>query len=95
MLRAFRVILSLVITAAVLWAATLAVDDCPTGVYSSENCLWLSLSRRFHLPTSRLLKLGALEVVGLALLTALYLNFRYLCPLAPRRRSASSEVSRS
>ncbi|HEV2175646.1 MAG TPA: hypothetical protein VGW33_00355 [Terriglobia bacterium] len=91
MLRVFRIVLSLLLTGVLLWAATRAVDDCATGPYSSENCLWLYLRGRLHLPPSRLLRSGALEATGLALLAGLYLNFRYVYPR--RRRRPSSEVA--
>jgi len=95
MLRTFRIVLSLLITGALLWAATRAVDDCATGPYSSENCLWLYLRQRFHLPPSRLLRSGALEAAGLALLAGLYLNFRYVYPRASRGPRHSPEAGGS
>ena len=93
MVKALRVIVGLAFVALLLHGATLAVRDCATGSYLSDNCLWLWVRERLGLPQSKILRAAALEVVGLALLAALYLTIRYVFPRA--RRSDAPQTSRA
>lgn len=91
MLKALRILAGLFIVALLLYAATWAVRDCPTGLYTYDNCLWLSLSKRLDLPPNKLLSAAALELVGLTLLTGLYLTARYIFPRWSGSRSSRQE----
>lgn len=82
MLKALRISAGVVLIVLLLYAATLAVRDCPTGPYSADNCLWQWLRGLLGLAQSRIGRAAALELVGLALLAALGLTIRYVFPKA-------------
>lgn len=80
MVRWLRIAAALVLWLALLEAANRAVRDCPTGSGAVENCLWIHVRQRLGLPASRLLRVGLLELVGLAILAGLFVVFRYVWP---------------
>ncbi len=90
MLRVLRIFVGLLLTGLLLYAANLAVRDCASGVQTYDNCLWLWLRGKLGLSQSKLLRAGALEFVGLALLAGLYLAIRYVFP-----RSSGKQPPRS
>jgi len=87
MAKLFRVIAGLVLSGLLLYAASWATRDCPAGIYSSDNCLWLSVGAHLGLPPSRILRAATLELVGLTLLAGLYLTVRYVFPFWGRHRA--------
>lgn len=80
MLKTLRILAGTVLISLLLYASTLAVRDCSTGPYSSDNCLWLRVRERFGLRQSRMGRALALELVGLAILTGIILTVRYVFP---------------
>jgi len=78
MLKALRILAGVVVVGLILYIASRAVRDCPAGSYVYDNCLWLWLRERLHLPQSKLLRGVVLEVVGLALLAGLYMTVRLI-----------------
>ncbi|HTS71607.1 MAG TPA: hypothetical protein VMO17_21745 [Terriglobia bacterium] len=76
--KALRVIIGLVVTGLVLYAADLATRDCRVAPYVYDNCMWLGLRTRLGLPASRFLRMALLECVGIGLALILYVTFRYL-----------------
>ncbi len=86
--KAIRTTVGLLVVAGSLYAAAWAVRDCPTGPYLADNCLWLSVRDRLHLPPSKLWRSLVLELVGLALATTIFLAVRYLV-LAKSKRPGS------
>lgn len=73
------------------YAATQAVQDCPTGLFVYENCLWLWVRDLLGLPQSKLARALTLELVGLALLAGFYGTLRYVFPLGAKFRPQESE----
>jgi len=63
-----------------LYLAQSAVRDCPSGLYTYDNCLWLWLREQSGLPQSKLLRSMVLQLVGLTLVVGLYLTYRYVFP---------------
>ncbi len=78
MLKALRIVGGSTLTGLLFYAASLAVRECSTGFLATDNCLWLWLRHHLGLPPSRLGRSVALEIVGLALLAALYFTIRYV-----------------
>ncbi len=95
MLRVLRILVGLLLTGLLLYAANLAVRDCTSGVQTYDNCLWLWLREKLGLPQSKLLRAGALEFVGLALLAGLYLTIRYVFPRSSGKQSPPSDACES
>ncbi len=93
MMKVIRIIAGILLTGLLLHAANLAVRDCTAGLNSYDNCLWLRIRERLGFPPSKLLRAGALELVGLALLAGLYLTVRYVFPF--RRKPGESRTARS
>ncbi len=83
MLKIARILTGLLLLGVLLYAATLAVRDCAIGPYGFDNCLWLRVRERLGVRQSRLGRAAALEIVGIGLLTGLYLTIRHVFP---RRR---------
>ena len=92
MRRILRIIAGLAIVGLVLHAADLATRDCRVAPYVYDDCLWIGLRARLGLPASRFLRMGVLEVVGIALALILYLTFRYVFPFR-RRPSAAPDAA--
>jgi hypothetical protein len=88
MVKVLRVIVALALAGLILHVASLATRDCTVGLFAYENCWWLWVREQCGLPASKFLRAGFLELVGLALLAALILTFRYVFP--PWRKSAAS-----
>lgn len=86
-----RSILGCVSIAIILYVAELAVRDCPSGLFVSDNCLWLWVREQTDLPDDRLLHWLVLFIVGLILLAGIYLTIRYIFPRGGARSAAESE----
>lgn len=86
-----RAILGCLLLAAILYAAQLAVRDCPNGLFVYDNCLWLWVREQAGLPNSRLLHWLTLFAVGLVLLGGIYLTIRYVFPHSKATSAAESE----
>ncbi len=84
-----RISLGLVLSAVVLYAATLATKDCSVTPFFAANCLGLRVEQLLKLPSSRLFRAFVLEIVGLILLLVLYLTIRFVFP--HRDRSSQQE----
>jgi hypothetical protein len=69
------------------YAATQAVQDCPIGLFTYENCLGLGVRDLLGLPQSKLARAFILELAGLALLVGFYATFRYVLPLGGKSRA--------
>ncbi|MGH9356625.1 MAG: hypothetical protein ACRD10_10895 [Terriglobia bacterium] len=91
LIKLMRSTLGCLAVAIILYAAQLAVRDCPSGLFVSDNCLWLWVREQTGLPNSRPLHWLVLFIVGLMLLGGLYVTFRYIFPRASARRAAESE----
>jgi hypothetical protein len=91
MLKAARIILGITMVGLVLYAADLATRDCTLAPYVYDNCMWLRVRGYFGLPASRMLRMATLEFVGIALVSALYLSFKYVFP--SRKATPISEKS--
>ncbi len=85
-LRMFRILLGVVLIAALLHLARLATRDCTVGLYVFDNCLWVWIYEQLGLPANKFLRAGALEIVGLALAAGIYAALRFL--VIPPLRSA-------
>jgi hypothetical protein len=85
MVRVFRVIVGIGLVGLILHVASVAVRDCTVGIFAYDNCWWLWVREQLGLPANKFLRAGFLELVGLALLAALFLTFRYIFP--PWRKS--------
>jgi hypothetical protein len=90
MQKVVRIILGTVVVGLVLFAADLATRDCTVGPYAYDNCMWIRVRTHLGLPASRLLRMAALEFVGIALASVLYLTFRYVFPF-PRTTAAPQD----
>lgn len=86
-----RIVAGCLLIALILYAAQLAVRDCPNGLFVYDNCLWLWLREQTGLPESRMLHALALFTVGLALLGGLYLTIRYVFPRSKAKNAAEGE----
>jgi hypothetical protein len=95
MIRFLRMVAALGLTAVLLGAANGSVRDCSTASHTIDNCLWLRLHGSFGLPASRLLRAGALEMAGLAILAGLWFVFRYLWPQRPAEMPTAAPVRSS
>ena len=93
MLKALRIIFGTTLAASILHAATLATRDCTVGLYSYDNCLWVWAREQLGLPSSKFLRAGFLELIGLALAAGLYLTIRFVFP--PWRKGALAEKPRT
>lgn len=91
MLNAVRTIAGAFLITLLFYAAAQAVQDCPTGLFVYENCLWLWVRDQLGLPQSKLARALTLEVVGLALLVGFYGTLRYVFPFGARIRLAKPE----
>ncbi|MGH9405927.1 MAG: hypothetical protein ACRD3D_08855 [Terriglobia bacterium] len=76
--RVARTAAACLLTAAILYAAHLAVRDCPAGIQVSKNCLWMWVRGETGLPASRLLQSLLLFLVGVILLVGLAFTWRYV-----------------
>jgi hypothetical protein len=94
MLRVFRILVGAGLVSLILYAASRAVRDCPAGPYVYENCLWLWLRDALRLPESKLLRVAALEFVGLGLLAGLYLTARFVFPMRRTKHTSRSDSPR-
>ena len=90
-MKIFRYISGVLLIILLFYAATQAVQDCPTGLFVYENCLWLWVRDLLGLPQSKLLRAVTLELVGLALLVGFYATFRYVLPLGENLRRGQPE----
>ena len=93
MVKGLRIVIGLLLTGLLLYGATWATRDCVAGLYSFDNCLWLSVRAHLGLPPSKILRAAALELVGLTLLAGLYLTVRYVLPIRGRNRAPHAEGS--
>lgn len=91
MWRLLRIIPGIILSALLLYAATQAVEDCPTSLFVYDNCLWLWVRETLGLPQSKVARALVLEVIGLALLVGLYATFRYVFPPFRRLQLPSDE----
>ena len=91
LIKIARSMLGCLAVATILYAAQLAVRDCPSGLFVSDNCLWLWVREQMGLPDSRLLHWLVLFIIGLLLLAGLYLTIRYIFPRAAAGRAAENE----
>jgi hypothetical protein len=80
MLKALRIPAGVHAIALILAAASRAVRDCTVAPFVYENCIWLQVRDRLHLPQSKFLRGLTLELVGLALLAGVLLTIRYVFP---------------
>jgi hypothetical protein len=80
MAKVLRVIVGIGLASLILYMASLATQDCTVGLLAYDNCWWIWVREQCGLPASRFLRAGFLELVGLALLAALLLTFRYVFP---------------
>jgi len=90
-LRAFRVLLGVVIIGYLLHLARLATRDCTAGLYIFDNCLWVRIHEELGLPANKLLRAVALEVVGLALAGGIYAGLRLMIPALRRATPGHTE----
>jgi hypothetical protein len=88
MLKVLRITAGIVFVVSILHAATLATRDCTVGLYAYDDCLWVWVGELLGLPSSKVLRAGFLELVGLALAAGLYLTIRYVFP--PWRRAVTT-----
>jgi len=88
MQKVFRIILGAALVGLVLYAADLATRDCRLAPYVYDDCMWVWLRTHLGLPASRLLRMVALESVGVVLVLVLYLTFRYIFPFRRMTRAA-------
>ncbi len=79
------------LVALILYAAELAVRDCPHGILVYDNCLWLWVRQETGLPQSKLLHVLALFIVGLGLLAGVCVAVRYVFPHSKDRRTAEDQ----
>lgn len=93
MRKALRIVLGIVIVAAVLHAADLATRDCRLAPYVYDDCMWVWLRTHLGLPASKFLRMAALECVGLVLALILYFTFRYVFPWRKPAPAASDTVA--
>ena len=80
MLKALRILAGSFAIALILAAASRAIRDCQVFPFVYENCIWLQVRDRLHLPQSKTLRGLTLEFVGLSLLAGLLLTIRYVFP---------------
>ena len=92
-MKPLRYLAGFILVVTLFYAATQAVQDCPTGLFVYENCLWLWVRDQLGLPQSKLARSLTLEVVGLALLVGLYATLRYVFPFGGRIRLARPEAN--
>jgi hypothetical protein len=86
--KVLRIAAGIFIVVSMLHAATLATRDCTVGLYAYDDCLWVWVREHLGLPSSKVLRAGFLELVGLALAAGLYLTIRYVFP--PWRRAGTT-----
>ena len=80
MRKVLRIVCGFVIVGLVLRAADLATRDCRTAPYLYDDCMWVEIRTHLGLPASRLLRIGVMECVGIALVLVLYYTIRYMFP---------------
>lgn len=80
MVRVLRIIVGIGVAGLILHVASLATRDCTVGIFAYDNCWWLWVRKQLGLPANKFLRAGFLLLVGLALLAALFLTFRYVFP---------------
>ena len=80
MRKALRALTGLTVVGLLLFAASVAVRDCSVGPSVYVNCFWLWLRGELGLPQSKLLRAGALWIVGLALLVGVIVVLRAVFP---------------
>lgn len=83
-MRLFRVLIGLVMVAALLAGASWAVRDCQVALLVYENCIWLDVRDALGLPQSKLLRALLLQAMGFSLLGGMYLSWRYVFPRRER-----------
>jgi hypothetical protein len=94
MVRSGRIVAAIFLGGMLLATANWAVQDCSTGPSTMENCLWMHVRTWFGLPTSKLLRAGVLEAVGLVILAGLWAVFRYVWPRGPARNTVAAADSK-
>jgi hypothetical protein len=88
-MKLFRILIGLVVVAAILAVASWAVRDCQVALYVYENCIWLDVRDALGLPQSKLLRAILLQGIGLSLLAGIYFTWKYVFP---RRAQATKDV---
>jgi len=78
--KLLRIIAGIGLAGLILRLASLATRDCAIGLFAYDNCWWLWVREQCGLPANKFLRAGFLELVGLALLAALFLTLRYVFP---------------
>jgi hypothetical protein len=86
-----RILITIAVVGTVLHAADLATRDCRVAPYVYDDCMWMALRARLGLPSSRFLRMAALECVGIFLASVLYLTFRFVWP----RRARTATLANS
>jgi len=78
--KVLRIMAGIGLAGLILHLASLATRDCTIGLFAYDNCWWLWVREQCGLPANKFLRAGFLELVGLALLAALFLTLRYVFP---------------
>ncbi|MBI4166946.1 MAG: hypothetical protein HY508_14560 [Acidobacteria bacterium] len=79
-MKLVRILIGLVVVAAILAVASWAVRDCQVALYVYENCIWLEVRDALGLPQTKLLRAILLQEIGISLLVGIYFTWKYVFP---------------